>query len=182
MSYDIVRGINVNERKGEVWIKAASNNVYPRLFEWFEAKSLSEKLREQGRAEVDKDILLLFWQGELQGGNSLYERTVIYWRKKLPYSWRNTGLAEGDDKGGGDKAVYTYDEVKESLYRAYLSYRNREKGRYVVQFKYGFVYKYSSRHIWLAHRPESARKFNSMEDATVYGIKASIPEPDVVAI
>jgi hypothetical protein len=63
MSYALVRGIKIDNK---VFLKASSNNVCPRTYEWFESESLSKILRDQGKIQVEKEILQQYWNGNFQ--------------------------------------------------------------------------------------------------------------------
>lgn len=80
MSYEIVKNCRVVQGDDGFYyavLKTASNNVYPRYYsEWnYEEKC---KLTKE---ELEKDLLLDFFQGNLQGGNSKYMIAVKYCTK-----------------------------------------------------------------------------------------------------
>lgn len=80
MSYEIVQTCRVVQGEDGYYyavLKTASNNVYPRHYsEWkYEEKC---KLKKE---ELEKDLLLDFFHGNLQGGNSKYMVAARYCTK-----------------------------------------------------------------------------------------------------
>jgi len=173
MSYEIVKGIKIDEAAGKVFIKASSNNVIPKHFDWWEAPVISEILHQKGKEEVEKVILLEYWEGNLQGGDNLYDKTVRYYKHRLPYKWNNTGKAEerGKTNRFGYLIEFTTEEVKEGLYQKYLAYKQRDmSARFCISWKDMYIRKRAGRHLYLAWDQKSAKHFNSYEDAFVYAL------------
>lgn len=80
MSYEIVKTCRVvkgNDGFYYAVLKTASNNVYPRYYsEW----TYGEKCKLK-KEELEKDLLLNFFHGNLQGGNSKYMIAARYCTK-----------------------------------------------------------------------------------------------------
>jgi len=104
MSYEIVKTIKVKDN--EVSIKHASNNVYPKTFEYSNSESLSKILKEEGREELDIEILRTYEQGMFQAGSKnkytkaleillhLPEYNAISWRT----NWEESKKEESELK------------------------------------------------------------------------------------
>ena len=77
MSYEIVKTCRVVKKDDGFYyavLKTASNNVYPRYYsEW----TYGEKCKLK-KEELEKDLLLDFFHGNLQGGNSKYRTAARY--------------------------------------------------------------------------------------------------------
>ena len=80
MSYEIVKACRVVKGDDGYYyavLKTASNNVYPRHYsEW----TYGEKCKLT-KEELEKDLLLDFFHGNLQGGNSKYRTAAKYCTK-----------------------------------------------------------------------------------------------------
>ena len=80
MSYEIVKTCRVVQGDDGFYyavLKTASNNVYPRYYsEW----TYGEKCKLK-KEELEKDLLLEFFRGNLQGGNSKYMVAARYCTK-----------------------------------------------------------------------------------------------------
>ena len=80
MSYEIVKTCRVVKGDDGFYyavLKTASNNVYPRYYsEW----TYGEKCKLK-KEELEKDLLLDFFHGNLQGGNSKYMIAARYCTK-----------------------------------------------------------------------------------------------------
>ena len=80
MSYEIVKTCRVVKGDDGYYyavLKTASNNVYPRHYsEW----TYGEKCKLK-KEELEKDLLLDFFHGNLQGGNSKYMTAAKYCTK-----------------------------------------------------------------------------------------------------
>ena len=80
MSYEIVKNCRVVQGDDGFYyavLKTASNNVYPRDYsEW----TYGEKCKLK-KEELEKDLLLDFFHGNLQGGNSKYMTAARYCTK-----------------------------------------------------------------------------------------------------
>ena len=80
MSYEIVKTCRVVKKDDGFYyavLKTASNNVYPRDYsEWTYGKDGSLT-----KEEIEKTLLLDFFHGNLQGGNSKYMTAARYCTK-----------------------------------------------------------------------------------------------------
>jgi hypothetical protein len=173
MSYDIIRGIKVDEKEGTVTVKAASNNVYPKDFTWFTSPSLSRILKEDGREALDKVMLKEFWGGNFQGGESLYNKSVKYCSANLPHVWGNVGKAEdvGTEKYG-EKVLYTYDQLTQALYDNYLLFKKRKFGKFRIKYDdFSYIKKITTKFIIPTASKEHAKIFKSFEEAVIYARK-----------
>jgi len=169
MSYAIVKGLKIDTEKNEVWIKSAANNVSPRRYNWWHSESLSRILNTEGKEALDKEILKQYWNGNFQRSGNLYDKSVMYYKSRIPYTWDNTGdKTEVGLEKFGHVVKYSYDELKAELYRKYLEYKNRPKGTFYLKKNGHYVRKTSTRDIFYAGSQATAKKFNSLEDATIY--------------
>lgn len=172
MSYAIVKGLRIDTEKGEVWLKASSNNVSPRTYTWFESVSLSEILRAGGVIAVEKEILQQYWSGNFQGSDNLYERSVLFCKASLPYTWQNTGSEVGKERWG-ETIQYSYDQLKNDLYRNYVEYKSRQKGIFFVRHNGYFVRGITKRYVKFTTTTATAKRFNSREDAILFAQRIS---------
>ena len=89
MSYEIIKSIKVKD--GRVFIKSASNNVYPRTAYESECKSLTDILAKQGQTALDIEIFREYVNGNFQGGANKYTRGLEVLRHAPEYKdfdWR----------------------------------------------------------------------------------------------
>jgi len=178
MSYDIVKGLKIDVKKGEVWIKCACNNVVPRYFTWHESKSLSIMLKKDGKKEVEKVILGEYWGGNFQNSNNLYDKTIKYYKSSLPYTWDNVGEQVGTEKYGS-MIKYTYDELREALYQKFLEFKSRNfSKRWVIKRNEGYVKRKTVKYVYSVDDINTAKKFKSYEDAWLYYPSGEIVEVD----
>ena len=175
MSYDIIRGIKVDEKAGTVTVKSACNNVFPKDFTWFTSPSLSRILKDEGREALDKVMLEEFWNGNFQGGGSLYEKSVLYSRGNLPYTWDNVGYKQediGTDKWG-TKILYSREQLKQALYDNYLLFKRRKIGKFRIKYDgCSYIKKVTPRFIRFTGLESQAKIFKSFEEAVIYARKA----------
>ena len=114
MSYEIVKNLKVKQELDGSFIaviNCASNNVYPRYFENCEYGKNKGWTKEQ----LEKELLLDFFHGNLQGGNSKYRKIAIL-ANTLGY------LKEG----------FRIDALQAKLYR-HLWKTNNEKRKQEIQ-------------------------------------------------
>jgi len=169
MSYAIVKGIKIDTDKGQVWLKAASNNVSPRHYEWFESTSLSAILKEQGLIELEKEILEQYWNGNFQASNNIYDKAVKFYGQSIPYTWSNTGAeSEVGKERYGDLILYSYTQLKAELYKKYVEYKARPKGNFFVKYNGHYVKSLTKKYIKYAASLQNAKRFNSREDAVLF--------------
>jgi len=110
MSYEIIRSIKIKDNK--VFVKADSNNVYPRDFTEREASSLTAML-QKGREALDVYIMEAYEQGSFQKGNNKYTRALKVLRYLPEYKrfdWRNNWKESQKTRGS--------EEYKELLKKA----------------------------------------------------------------
>lgn len=94
MSFEIVRTIKVDEKAGKVYIRSASNNVFPKDWDLWECKPLSDILQSKGREALDLEILRQYEEGNFQtrGKGNRYTQALAILRN-MPeyreYDWRN---------------------------------------------------------------------------------------------
>lgn len=158
MSYEIVKAIKIKDKEQEVWIKSDSNNVVPKTFKWWEAKSLSKIYKEQGREQVEKEILKNYFSGNFQRSNNNFENSLIYLDKEK-YNW---------DTVGQDRPI-SEDELKEVLHQNYIKYMNRQKGSFVIYNidRKAYITKFTRTGTYLSTNKKLAKVFTSKEEAEV---------------
>jgi len=125
MSYDIVKSIKVTN--GRVFIKSASNNVYPHTYEESECRSLSAILQEEGPEKLDIVILKEFESGNFQGNAGKYTRPLLVLRHLPEYpdfDWR----APDYDRVSVNRKSPAFEELlKKALYT------KLPKPRYIIK-------------------------------------------------
>jgi hypothetical protein len=93
MSYEIVKSIKIKD--GKVFMRAASNNVWPRDFDEYESHILTGILQEQGQKVLDLAIFGYYESGCLQPGTpNKYTRALSILRHLPEYenfNWRICG-------------------------------------------------------------------------------------------
>ena len=89
MSYAIVRSITI--KNGEVFVCAASSNVYPKDFSQNESVSLSDILNNQGREILDEVIFGEFRKGNFQGLSTQYSKALV-WQKQHGITCKDSEL------------------------------------------------------------------------------------------
>jgi hypothetical protein len=183
MSYALIRGVKIDTIDNKVFLKAASNNVCPRTYEWFESESLSKILRDQGKIQVEKEILQAYWDKNFQAGTeNLYSKTVAFYKNKLPYTWDNTDDSAKIGRKKYDSLIkYSYDELQEALYQKFLEYKNRDMSKkYVLKYENGYyIRKRAGYQIYFA-TDRNAKQFSSYEDAFIYAAKITGKPGDMV--
>jgi hypothetical protein len=130
MSYDIVKSIKV--RDGKVYLKSASNNVYPHTYDEWECSSLTKILNEEGEEGLDVAILGDYEKGNFQGSGTKYVRLLAILRHLPEYAafdWRQNG--PGYDKAQELRKSPAYN----ALLRKVLSMR-MPKDKYIVKKDY----------------------------------------------
>ena len=143
MSYEIVKTCRVVKKDDGFYyavLKTASNNVYPRHYsEWTYGKDGSLT-----KEEIEKTLLLDFFHGNLQGGNSKYMVVARYCTKdylqgyyktdrvlgkvyELRYKLRNRLIALEEVKGQEERRKLIEKRIKEleKLSRALYCTRNK---------------------------------------------------------
>jgi hypothetical protein len=110
MSYEIIRSIKI--RDGRVFIKGASNNVYPRDYEEWHCESLTKILQEEGQEKLDITILRECESGNFQGSIGKYARPLAILRHLPEYAdfdWRQNG--PGYERAEINRKTPAFDEL-----------------------------------------------------------------------
>lgn len=85
MSYEIIKSIKIKDNK--VFLKSASNNVYPRDFHEQECPSLSKILQDQGQQALELEIFKAYESGNFQSrGNGKYNSALRRLRNMLYFN------------------------------------------------------------------------------------------------
>jgi hypothetical protein len=109
MSYEIIKSIKI--RDGQVFIKGAPNNIYPRDYEEFECPSLTKVLKDEGQEKLDITILRECESGNFQGSIGKYRRPLAILRHLPEYAdfdWRQNG--PGYEKAEINRKTPAFDE------------------------------------------------------------------------
>jgi len=163
MSYMIIKSVKVEDDK--VFVKSASNNVFPKTYCQEECKSLSKILQEKGRQELDIEVMREYEQGNFQAGNkNRYTRALEVLRHMPEYkkfdwkcNWEESQKNKENEK-----------EYKALLVRALNTMLPKEK--YLiskeVDGKMAYFYKRANARFcrWY-YEKERAKLFNFREDA-----------------
>lgn len=168
MSFDIIKGINF--KGGVVNIKAGCSNVYPRTQQWCQCGSLTLILNQQGKAAVEKAILREYWNGNFQQGNNVYDKTVRYFKSRLPYTFDNTGPAVSVGTKRYDALIiYSFDQLEQALYDSLQEFKKRDKKqKWIIRLNLSFLRKKTSRWLFYTSDINTAITFKSKIDAWLY--------------
>ena len=161
MSYEIVKSIKIKDDK--VFLRSDSNNVYPKHFHVWECTSLSIILKEQGKKELDKEILYQYWSGIFQKTGNNYDKSVRMLTNWHKYNWNYSSYDDPQEV----KDIKN-NEIKSHLYNNYLEYLNRPKGKFFVVIDEHFLRKKTQRYIFYTGFIKSAIFFNSELDTQYY--------------
>ena len=152
MSYEIVKTCRVVKGDDGYYyavLKTASNNVYPRDYsEW----TYGEKCKLK-KEELEKDLLLDFFHGNLQGGNSKYMTAAKYCTKdylqkyyktdrvldkvyELRYKLRSRLIALEDKEGQEERRKLIEKRMKELEKLSRVLYCERNKRGKEGLYKY----------------------------------------------
>lgn len=143
MSYEIVKGISIKGDK--VYLRSCSNNVYPKDFSSWECVSLSQILREEGKAELYKSIGRSVWDGDMQlrKGSKLCDLFLLA-QSKLPEELNFTNMCSQAVGEYLSKAVLKLEQSKEAdLFQEVehlLVLRNDRN--YIIEGARGYGYNY----------------------------------------
>jgi len=92
MSYEIIKSIQIRDNK--VFLKSSSNNVYPKYYNEWECKTLSDILQSDGMDSLNYELLKEYENGNFQEGNpNKWSKAIERLRKTEEYSlynWRNS--------------------------------------------------------------------------------------------
>ncbi len=153
MSYDIVRGLKIDKEKKEVWITSACNNLRPLTYSKWKSVWFSDIYKEHGFVELEKCILEAFWGGSLHSSTNKYAKSLYYCDRTL-WSW--------------DMPKEKVEELKDYLHKNYLDFKNRKKGKFIIESLHGWVVRRSSRTLWSNVEKRRAKVFRSAEEAEMY--------------
>jgi hypothetical protein len=98
MSHEIVKGINFKKDVQEVWVKASSNNVEPKTYDWGEIKYFSDLWKLKGIEYVERMIIRDYWDGSYQPGteNNLSRAAELCYHLHPEISYSNVGSVKND--------------------------------------------------------------------------------------
>lgn len=163
MSYEIIKSIKVRDNK--VFIKGASNNVYPKDWDEWECVSLTKILQEKGQEELDLEILKAYEGGSFQKGNNKYTRALKvlkHFPEYRDFDWRGDGLNDGPNHERRKTPAFT-DLLKRAL-RTYLP-----KDKFILTKEdYGrqvYLYKLTKYHAKWTDDKQKAKIFHYKVDA-----------------
>lgn len=168
MSYEIVKGIKIEDNK--VFINSASNNVWPRDYEYRECGFFSKILTEQGQEALDIELLREYESGNLQGGTNKYTRALKVLRNVLEeeyklFDWR---IGNHEEYVKAEERRKT-PEFKELLKKALNT--KMPKGSFIISKPYGlkriYARKVTSRHIFWTDIKSEAKTFNFQREAEI---------------
>jgi len=170
MSYEIVKGVKIDELSKKVWIKGSSNNVYPKTYEYWECSPLSKMLKEKGKQQVEITILEDYETGNFQAGvknkywKALQVLHYVFKEEYKKFSWNVWGLSEEKQKELDD--LRKSEEFKDLLLKC-LNYKY-PKTKFVI-YKMNWndkVYaKVNKTCIKWKYTKEEATKYNFEEEA-----------------
>jgi len=125
MSYDIVKSIKVKD--GRVFIKSASNNVYPHYYDEWESSSLTKILQEEGQEKLDIAVLREFESGNFQGNAGKYTKPLVVLRHLPEYQDFDWRAADYDRVSVNRKTPEFEELLKKALYT------KLPKPRYIIK-------------------------------------------------
>lgn len=165
MSYEIIKHIKVDEKENKVFIQGASNNVYPRYYEYFECKSLNKILIEQGRMALDIEILKEYEQGNFQRGNNRYTSALKRLQNMPEYekfNWRS------NDFNWKQQKQFKIDNDFNGLLRKALQSKF-PTDQYIITKKWGceivYALKKTKCRLFWTHDKSKAKKFHYIREA-----------------
>lgn len=165
MSYNIIRGIRLNDDTKEVLITSACNNVTPRYYTTDHSTYCENIWKEQGKQALEIELVKAFESGSFQGGSSKYKLAADRLRKMPEYrafNWRRGGLGDEYTKISEHRreAVAEFDAL---VLRA-LSIKE-PKEQYVITKK-----SYGDQVVYFYHRANAGfcRWYNSVTKAKVF--------------
>ena len=163
MSYDIIRGIKLDEENKRVTITCASNNVTPRTFYPHDSQMLGNIWKEKGKQAVEIELVKAFESGNFQGGSSKYKLAAERLRKMADYrafNWRLDGAEYTVASENRREKVAEFDAL---VLRA-LSVKE-PKEQYVITKK-----SYGDQVVYFYHRANAGfcRWYNSVTKAKVF--------------
>lgn len=165
MSYEIIKHIKIKD--GKVFIKCASSNVYPKIYDECESQSLTKILAEQGEQALNIEILKEYENGNFQsrGINNKFTRALkilynILADEYEAFNWRTE--KENEKREARESQAY-----KDLLQKALNTKLPKEK--FIVMKKDGtrFIYarKTTSRHLFYTANINEAKVFDFKQEA-----------------
>lgn len=147
------------------------------MLEKEEHKALSKILEKQGKKELIKEILFLFWKCDFEGKNTIYGK--FFETYKSDFTKENTKKEiKREKKYARISTLYTFDQLKDDLFVKFKEYKKktkREKLYYaIVDGKYVSIR--TSRCISLSSSIKDARTFSlaqidNLRQRTLYKIE-----------
>lgn len=171
MSYEIVRGIKI--RANKVFIKASSNNVYPKDWSEEECISLSKILQEQGKEKLDIEILKEFENGNFYSClNNKYTRALkilkfVFGEEYKKFDWKTPSIT--DDKAFKDNREMRESQAFKDLLLKALNTKLPKQKFILAKRNYDkmiFAKKETSRHLFYTDDISQAKKYDFKEQAT----------------
>ncbi len=165
MSHEKIK--NISFKNNEVKITSYSNNVVPVNLQTWVSVSLTEILKKEGEEQAIKEILLAFWQGLFQGTSTKYGKFInIYNFNNKKYDWDNVNKL---DKVGTESILYSYDELKDDLYKKFLEYQSLSsiKDNFLVKLNCNFILKLKRNRASLTSHKDYAQKFTATQVETI---------------
>ena len=164
MSYEIVKSIRVKD--GKVFMRAASNNVWPRYFDEYESHVLTGILQRQGQEALDVEIFAYYESGYLQPGTpNKYTRALSILRHLPEYenfNWRTCGPEYEKTKENRKS-----DAFKELLKKALVAKLPKEK--FIIKKDYFgkpiYLHPQTRRRSKWTPEKEMAKVFHWLQDA-----------------
>jgi len=165
MSYNIVRGIKVQE--GKVLVDSASNNVYPRDYGYEVSSYFTKILQEKGQDALDVSILEAYEQGNFQGGCNKYTRALKVLRHLPEYekfNWRRGGLGKEYDEIQKNREAQEFSELLKKALKTRLP-----ADKFILSKSWGdvpvYLFRMGSRTCKWSREKSKAKIFKYLVDA-----------------
>lgn len=168
MSYEIVKGIEINEQENKVYINSACNNCRPLYYEKIDFPYFSNLLKEQGKEKTEIELLRNYEEGNLQQGNknkftrALKVLRYLYGEEYNKFNWKNFSYDERDK----EQKLRNSQEFKDLLLKALKTKLPKEK--FVLYRKHDnfkeYVLKETTRHIFFTMNRDKAKKYDFKEE------------------
>jgi len=170
MSYEIIKSIKIKDNK--VFIKSSSNNVFPKDWSEEECKSLSKILQQEGKQELDIEILKEFENGNFQSSQNLkYTRALkilkfFYGEEYKKFDWRTPSM-NSDFEFKENRRLRESQAFKDLLLKALSTKLPKQK--FIIKAKRSYtnayVFKTTKRHIQFCEDISRAKKFDFRQQA-----------------
>ena len=138
MSYDVVKSVKIEN--GKVFINCACSNVYPRTFEEWESKQLSELLKEKGVEAVELEIMKAYEEGNFQGSSGKYIRALKVLQHMPEYAefdWRLGGIRSEQYETNSKNRKERVSEFEAMLTKALVTQLPKDK--FVIKKSHGGI-------------------------------------------